>query len=47
VELANDTPAINFCDVNLGGYRNKTTGACLTRENELHAHLITGETASG
>ena len=33
--LSNDTPAINFRDVNLVGYLNKTTGAYLTRENEL------------
>ena len=32
---SNDTPAINFRDVNLVGYLNKTTGAYLTRENEL------------
>ena len=33
--LSNDTPAINFRDVNLVGYLNKTTGTYLTRENEL------------
>ena len=33
--MSNDTPAINFRDVNLVGYLNKTTGAYLTRENEL------------
>ncbi len=33
--MANDTPAINFRDVNLVGYLNKTAGTYLTRENEL------------
>ena len=33
--MANDTPAINFRDVNLVGYLNKTSGTYLTRENEL------------
>ena len=32
---ANDTPALNFKDVNLVGYLNGTTGAYVTRENEL------------
>ena len=32
---ANDTPALNFRDVNLVGYLNGTTGAYVTRENEL------------
>lgn len=31
----NDTPALNYRDVNLLGYLNNTTGAYLTRENEL------------
>ncbi|MCB2141383.1 DUF4815 domain-containing protein [bacterium] len=33
--LTNDTPALNFRDVNLIGYLNQTTGAYITRENEL------------
>ncbi len=33
--MNNDTPALNFRDVNLIGYLNKTTGVYLTRENEL------------
>ena len=33
--MNNDTPALNFRDVNLVGYLNKTTGTYLTRENEL------------
>lgn len=33
--MQNDTPALNFKDVNLIGYLNKTTGTYLTRENEL------------
>ena len=33
--MGNDTPALNFRDVNLIGYLNKTTGTYLTRENEL------------
>jgi hypothetical protein len=33
--MANDTPAINFRDVNLVGYLNKIAGTYLTRENEL------------
>ena len=33
--LANDILTINFCDVNLVGYLNKTTGAYLTHENAL------------
>ena len=32
---ANDTPALNFRDVNLIGYLNGTTGAYVSRENEL------------
>lgn len=32
---ANDSPALNFKDVNLIGYLNNTTGAYITRENEL------------
>ena len=32
---ANDTPALNFRDVNLVGYLNQTAGAYVTRENEL------------
>ena len=32
---ANDSPALNFKDVNLIGYLDHTTGAYLTRENEL------------
>ena len=31
----NDSPALNFKDVNLIGYLNGTSGAYLTRENEL------------
>jgi hypothetical protein len=33
--MSNDTPALNFKDVNLVGYLNKTSGVYLTRENEL------------
>ncbi|MCB2141323.1 DUF4815 domain-containing protein [bacterium] len=33
--MTNDTPALNFRDVNLVGYLNQTTGAYITRENEL------------
>lgn len=33
--MDNDTPALNFRDVNLLGYLNNTAGAYLTRENEL------------
>ncbi len=33
--MSNDTPALNFRDVNLIGYLNNTTGTYLTRENEL------------
>ena len=33
--MVNDTPAINFRDVNLVGYLNKAAGTYLTRENEL------------
>ncbi len=33
--MGNDTPALNFRDVNLIGYLNNTTGTYLTRENEL------------
>ena len=33
--MANDTPALNFRDVNMSGYLNQTTGAYITRENEL------------
>jgi hypothetical protein len=33
--MINDTPALNFKDVNLVGYLNKTSGVYLTRENEL------------
>jgi hypothetical protein len=33
--LGNDTPALNFKDVNLVGYLNNTTGVYITRENEL------------
>ncbi|HOR29274.1 MAG TPA: DUF4815 domain-containing protein, partial [Candidatus Sumerlaeota bacterium] len=33
--MANDTPALNFRDVNMIGYLNQTTGAYITRENEL------------
>ena len=32
---ANDSPALNFKDVNLIGYLNNITGAYITRENEL------------
>ena len=32
---ANDSPALNFKDVNLIGYLNGTSGAYVTRENEL------------
>lgn len=32
---ANDSPALNFKDVNLIGYLNNTSGAYITRENEL------------
>ena len=32
---ANDSPALNFKDVNLIGYLNRTSGAYLSRENEL------------
>jgi|MTBAKMStandDraft_1061839.scaffolds.fasta_scaffold01049_17 hypothetical protein len=32
---ANDSPALNFKDVNLIGYLNNTTGVYITRENEL------------
>ena len=32
---ANDSPALNFKDVNLIGYLNGTTGTYVTRENEL------------
>jgi hypothetical protein len=31
----NDSPALNFKDVNLIGYLNNTTGVYITRENEL------------
>ena len=31
----NDSPALNFKDVNLIGYLNATTGAYVSRENEL------------
>ena len=31
----NDSPALNYKDVNLVGYLNNTTGAYITRENEL------------
>ena len=31
----NDTPALNFKDVNVVGYLNNTTGTYITRENEL------------
>jgi hypothetical protein len=31
----NDSPALNFKDVNLIGYLNNTDGAYITRENEL------------
>ena len=34
-DAANDTPALNFRDVNLVGYLNQTAGAYITRENEL------------
>ena len=33
--MDNDTPALNYRDVNLIGYLNNTTGAYLTRQNEL------------
>jgi len=33
--VANDSPALNFKDINLIGYLNNTTGAYITRENEL------------
>ncbi len=33
--LNNDTPALNFKDVNMIGYLNKTSGIYMTRENEL------------
>lgn len=33
--MGNDTPALNFRDVNLIGYLNNTAGTYLTRENEL------------
>lgn len=33
--MDNDTPALNYRDVNLLGYLNNTAGAYLTRENEL------------
>ena len=33
--MGNDTPALNFRDVNLIGYLNNTSGTYLTRENEL------------
>lgn len=33
--MSNDTPALNFKDVNLVGYLNSTTGVYITRENEL------------
>ncbi len=32
---SNDTPALNFHDVNLIGYKNDTVGVYITRENEL------------
>lgn len=32
---ANDSPALNFKDVNLVGYLNRASGAYITRENEL------------
>ncbi len=34
-QLTNDSPALNFRDINLVGYLNNTTGAYITRENEL------------
>jgi hypothetical protein len=33
--LSNDSPALNYKDVDLIGYLNNTTGAYITRENEL------------
>jgi len=33
--VSNDSPALNFKDVNLVGYLNNTTGAYITPENEL------------
>jgi len=33
--MSNDTPALNFKDINLVGYLNNTTGVYITRENEL------------
>lgn len=33
--MNNDSPALNYKDVNLVGYLNKTTGTYLTRENAL------------
>jgi len=33
--MSNDTPVLNFRDVNMIGYLNKITGTYLTRENEL------------
>jgi len=33
--MDNDTPALNYRDVNLLGYLNNTSGAYLTRQNEL------------
>ncbi len=34
-DLANDSPALNYKDVNLVGYLNNVAGAYVTRENEL------------
>jgi hypothetical protein len=34
-DMSNGTPPLNFKDVNLVGYLNKTSGVYLTRENEL------------
>lgn len=41
VGTTNDTPALNFRDVNLVGYLNKTTGTYITRENQLTQSVAT------